>query len=139
MDLGIAGRTALVTASSKGLGRASALALAAEGVKVAICARGEEALRATERDIKDAGGTVWATVDDVTQPDAVLWELRGVVEQEIEVSELPLSVDSSIGFVVAPEDGNDVNDLVQRADVAMYAAACALLVGSPPIPISPSG
>jgi 3-oxoacyl-[acyl-carrier protein] reductase len=69
MDLGIEGRVALVTAASKGLGRASALALAGEGAKVAICARGEAALRATEREIRDAGGEVLATVADVTQPD----------------------------------------------------------------------
>ena len=49
MDLGIAGKVALVTASSKGLGRASAVALAAEGVKVVISARGEEALRGRGR------------------------------------------------------------------------------------------
>jgi 3-oxoacyl-[acyl-carrier protein] reductase len=70
MDLGIDGRVALVTSSSKGLGRATALALAGEGVKVAICARGEEALRATEREISDAGGEVLATVADVTEPGA---------------------------------------------------------------------
>jgi 3-oxoacyl-[acyl-carrier protein] reductase len=68
MDLGIAGKTALVTAASKGLGRASAVALAAEGARVAICARGEEALRATERQIVEAGGEVLATVADVTEP-----------------------------------------------------------------------
>jgi 3-oxoacyl-[acyl-carrier protein] reductase len=70
MDLGIAGRTALVTAASKGLGRASAVALAAEGVKVVVCARGEEALRASEREIIDAGGEVLGIVADVTEPDA---------------------------------------------------------------------
>jgi 3-oxoacyl-[acyl-carrier protein] reductase len=69
MDLGIGGRTALVTAASKGLGRATAIALAGEGVNVAISARGEEALRATEREIRDAGGEVLATVADVTEPD----------------------------------------------------------------------
>jgi 3-oxoacyl-[acyl-carrier protein] reductase len=58
-----------VTAASKGLGRATAVALAAEGARVAICARGEEALRATEREILDAGGEVLATVADVTEPD----------------------------------------------------------------------
>ena len=68
MDLGIAGKVALVTASSKGLGRASALALAEEGCKVVICARGEEALRATADDI--GGDDVLAVVDDVTEPDA---------------------------------------------------------------------
>ena len=70
MDLGIRGRAALVTASSKGLGRASALALAAEGVSVAICARGGDALRATAKDIEAAGGTVLAIEADVTEPAA---------------------------------------------------------------------
>jgi 3-oxoacyl-[acyl-carrier protein] reductase len=47
MDLGIQNKVALVTASSKGLGRACAEALAREGVKVAICARHGELLKAT--------------------------------------------------------------------------------------------
>ena len=45
MDLGIKGRRAIVCASSKGLGRACAMALAAEGVHVTLTARGAEALR----------------------------------------------------------------------------------------------
>jgi 3-oxoacyl-[acyl-carrier protein] reductase len=65
MDLGIAGRVALVTASSKGLGRASAMALAAEGAKVVISARGGDALQATAHDI---GGDVLAIPADVTDP-----------------------------------------------------------------------
>jgi 3-oxoacyl-[acyl-carrier protein] reductase len=69
VDLGIAGRVALVTAASKGLGRASAEALAADGVKVVICARGAEALAATAASIRDAGGEVLAIQADVTQPD----------------------------------------------------------------------
>lgn len=44
MDLGLAGKVALVTAASKGLGRATAAALAAEGARVVICARGDEGL-----------------------------------------------------------------------------------------------
>ncbi|GAB2499946.1 SDR family oxidoreductase [Nocardiopsis aegyptia] len=47
MDLGIAGRVALVTAASSGLGRAMAVALAAEGVNVAVTGRDEERLAAT--------------------------------------------------------------------------------------------
>jgi 3-oxoacyl-[acyl-carrier protein] reductase len=47
MDLGITGRTALVCASSKGLGRGCAEALAAEGVDLVLNARGSEALEAT--------------------------------------------------------------------------------------------
>jgi len=70
VDLGIAGRVALVTAASKGLGRATALTLAAEGAAVVICARGVDALEATARDIDAAGGTVLAIESDVTDPDA---------------------------------------------------------------------
>ena len=44
MDLGLEGRVAVVAASSKGLGRAAADALAAEGVRLVISGRGEEAL-----------------------------------------------------------------------------------------------
>lgn len=68
MDLGIAGRVALVTASSKGLGRASAEALAAEGVKVALCARGRDALAETAAAIADAGSEALAIPVDVTDP-----------------------------------------------------------------------
>ena len=70
MDLGIAGRVALVTAASKGLGRASAMALAEEGCKVVICARGAQALEATAEDIEAAGGEVLPLVEDVTDPGA---------------------------------------------------------------------
>jgi 3-oxoacyl-[acyl-carrier protein] reductase len=70
MDLGIAGKVALVTASSKGLGRASAEALALEGVKVVISARGEEALGDAAAAIRAAGGEVHTVVADVTRPDA---------------------------------------------------------------------
>jgi 3-oxoacyl-[acyl-carrier protein] reductase len=68
MDLGLSGKVALVTASSKGLGRASAAALAAEGVKVVLCARTEETLRATEASIRSDGGDVYAIPADVTDP-----------------------------------------------------------------------
>ena len=67
MDLGLARRVALVTAASKGLGRASAIALSEEGAKVAICARGKEALDDTAAAVP---GEVLALVEDVTDPGA---------------------------------------------------------------------
>jgi diguanylate cyclase (GGDEF)-like protein len=61
-------------------------------------------------------------LSDVSDTEDVLRELRDIIETEIEVSGLPLSVEASIGFVVAPDDGTDVHTLLQRADVAMYVA-----------------
>ena len=52
MDLGIKGRHAIVCASSKGLGRACAMALANEGVHVTLTARGAEALKKTADEIQ---------------------------------------------------------------------------------------
>ena len=55
MDLGLAGKVALVTAASKGLGRASAKALVGEGASVAINSRDPERLRSTAAEL---GGDV---------------------------------------------------------------------------------
>ena len=68
MDLGIRGRTALVTAGSKGLGFGSALALAEEGCNVVISARGEEALRSAEERLASTGASIAAIAADVTDP-----------------------------------------------------------------------
>jgi len=66
MDLGLKGRVALVSASSRGLGRAVAEELAAEGASLVLCARGEAALRAAEAAIKDRHGVpVLAIASDV--------------------------------------------------------------------------
>jgi 3-oxoacyl-[acyl-carrier protein] reductase len=67
VDLGIGGRVALVTAASKGLGRATAVALAREGAKVAICARGAEALADAEAELARYT-EVLAVPADVTGP-----------------------------------------------------------------------
>lgn len=67
MDLGIAGRTALVCASSRGLGKACATALAAEGVHVVINGRTEETLQAAAQELSDASGSeVTPVLGDVT-------------------------------------------------------------------------
>lgn len=58
MDLGLAGKVALVTAASKGLGRASAQALVDEGASVAINSRDPETLRATAAELGDRKSVV---------------------------------------------------------------------------------
>lgn len=69
MDLGIESRVALVTASSRGLGRASAEALAAEGVRLVVSARGAESLHEAEKELTAAGADVLGIVADVTDPE----------------------------------------------------------------------
>jgi 3-oxoacyl-[acyl-carrier protein] reductase len=60
-------RTVLVCAASKGLGRASAEALARDGFRVAICARGADALAETERALRKAGAEVLAIPADLSR------------------------------------------------------------------------
>ena len=70
MDLGIRGRTALVCAASKGLGKGCAMALAREGVNLVITARGREALEATAAEIrKRFGVSVSAVASDITSQE----------------------------------------------------------------------
>ena len=69
MDLGIGGRVALVTASSAGLGRASAEALAGEGAKVVVSARGRARLEAAAEALRATGAEVVAVAADVAGPE----------------------------------------------------------------------
>ncbi len=87
MDLGIRGRTALVCAASKGLGRACAMSLAREGVDVTIMARGREALEKTAEDIRKASGVkVTALVADITTPEGRAAALAACPQPDILVN-----------------------------------------------------
>lgn len=74
-------KIALVCAASKGLGRASAEALARDGFKVAICARGADALNETARAIRDGGGDVLAIPADLSQAGDVERVIAVTVER----------------------------------------------------------
>jgi 3-oxoacyl-[acyl-carrier protein] reductase len=67
MRLGLEGRRALVTASSRGIGRAIAFGLAAEGARVMLCARDEATLRATADELSATGAEVHAMTADVSR------------------------------------------------------------------------
>jgi 3-oxoacyl-[acyl-carrier protein] reductase len=72
VDLGLNGKVALVTASSKGLGKASALALAREGARVTICARTEADLEAAAEEIQDeTHAEVLAIQADLTTAEGI--------------------------------------------------------------------
>jgi 3-oxoacyl-[acyl-carrier protein] reductase len=70
MDLALTGKTAIICAASKGLGRACALALAREGVSIVITGRNAEALEATAADIRNrTGANVRIAPGDITTPE----------------------------------------------------------------------
>ncbi|MBI3827395.1 MAG: SDR family oxidoreductase [Candidatus Rokubacteria bacterium] len=106
MDLGLKGKTALVTASSKGMGRACALGLAAEGARVVMCARTEADLQATADDVRArTGAEVLALPADVTRET----DVKNLVAR---ATERFGGVDILIANAGGPPRGNfdDVND-----------------------------
>ncbi len=76
MDLGLANKVAMVSGASRGIGRAIALGLAAEGCRLSLCARGKEQLDKTAQEVGEQANDVLATALDVTQEA----EARGWVE-----------------------------------------------------------
>lgn len=76
MDLGLDGAVALVTGGSKGIGKACAKALLAEGARVALLARGREALAATAAEL---GGDVLTVTADTSSADEVDAAVAAVV------------------------------------------------------------
>ena len=69
MDLGISGRKAIVCASSKGLGKACAMALAQAGCEVVVNGRNADRLEATAQEIRAAGAVVVAVAGDLGDPE----------------------------------------------------------------------
>lgn len=81
MDLGLNGKVAIVAASSKGLGKASAFALAREGARVTICARTEADLQAAAGEIRgETGADVLAVAADLRKAE----DIQAIVGQTVE-------------------------------------------------------
>ena len=86
MDLGIRGKTALVCASSKGLGKGCALALATEGVDLVINARSSGPLEETADELRALGVSVTPVACDVTTPEGQAQVLEAAGEIDILVT-----------------------------------------------------
>ena len=70
MDLGLRGKRAFVTGATKGIGRAIIDTLAAEGCDIALCARSEEEVEATVRELKAKGVNVTGAAVNVRDAEA---------------------------------------------------------------------
>ena len=81
MDLGLKDRIVLITAASRGLGRATALQFAREGARVALCARSQQIETAASDIRRETGADALAVQGDVTSPDDVDRIVKTTVEQ----------------------------------------------------------
>ena len=70
MDLGLSGKVAIVAGASRGIGQATALTLAGEGVRVVMAARDENTLREAAREVEAAGAEVLTVAGDLTEEAA---------------------------------------------------------------------
>jgi len=112
MDLSLRDKAAIVTGGSRGIGRAIALAFADEGCRVAICARGEESLRAVEAELRARGVDALGIVADVARADDIE---RVVAETVARFGRLDILVNNAGGR--AREDTDEAWNLVYESNV----------------------
>lgn len=111
VDLGLRGKVAIVTGSSRGIGRAIATALAGEGCAVALAARGQEDLAEAARGIASAGGQAMTFSADLTAGK----EVAALVDQT-------LARFGRVDILVNNLGGSRGSSFTQTSDEEMQAA-----------------
>lgn len=130
MDLGIRGRVAVVTAASRGLGLATARALAVEGADVAICARGGDDLRTALDELAALGaGRVFGRVVDVADPSALSGFLDAVAVEVAPVDILVTNVGGPPAGAFAAHDLEAWDAAWRSSFVPIVAAIRAVAPG----------
>ncbi len=119
MDLGIAGKVALVTAGSRGLGRATALALAGEGVRVMVSGRDVDSLERVRADLDLIGVDADVRAGDVTDPEEPARLVAATLERF-----------GSLDILVANAGGPPPGRAVDQSDEALELALNANLLTS---------
>ncbi len=96
-----AGKVALITGGGTGIGRATAMAFAATGAKVAICGRRPEPLEATRAAIEATGGECLAIPTDIREPEQTAPMLDAVLER---FGRIDVLVNNAGGQFIAPAE-----------------------------------
>jgi 3-oxoacyl-[acyl-carrier protein] reductase len=123
MNLGLSGKVAVVTGSSRGIGRSIALGLAEEGCRLVLCARSDEQLRRTEAEVRAKGVETLAVVADMTvATDAE----RVISETMATLGRLDILVNNVGGYLPGEED--EAWDATFRANFLSAARATRLAV-----------
>ena len=125
MDLGIKGKIALVTGGSRGLGRQSSLSLAKEGVHVAICARGKDAISDVVEEVKQYGVNGFGIVADMTSSDSIK-ELFDTVSRKF--GSISILV-NNVGGRLGGKDLEDTSDEEFRQTVELNLFSTLTLKG----------
>lgn len=122
MQLELKGRNAVVTGGSRGIGRSIALAFAEAGANVSICARGEDALRATEAELKAFGRNVHAATCDLGDGPAVTGYVQSAAEA---LGGIDILVNNASGFGASDDEAGwavSINVDLMASVRASYAA-----------------
>ena len=115
MDLGIAGKVALVTGGARSLGRQDALALAAEGCKVVVFDLNAEGAADTAKEITGAGGVAAVYEADITDRPRVA---EAVAQAEREVGPIDICVNNA-GWIYTMGQLKDMDDAAWDQNLAI--------------------
>ena len=122
MQLELKGRNAIVAGGSRGIGRSIALAFAEAGANVSICARGEDALRATEAELKRFGHKVHAATCDLGDGPAVTTYVQSAAQA---LGGIDILVNNASGFGASDDEAGwaaSINVDLMASVRASYAA-----------------
>lgn len=118
MDFGLNDKVAIVTGGSRGIGRATALALADQGAHVAICGRTRESLDKTVADLRAKGVEAWGFQADVSRNEDIE---RFVADAVAVTGRVDILVNNAVTSISAPFDSLTDDEFRYHIDVKLMA------------------